>query len=59
MDRKQNVGRSPHFAGFHLAFTTYKSCRTGTSWMSIGTEVLSRNRRLFESKIAKQRYANH
>ena len=50
------MGCSPHFAGFHLTFTTSTSWGTRTRWMSIGAEVLSRNRRIFESKIAKWRY---
>ena len=50
MDIK-NAGRSPHFAGFRLTFTASTYSGTRMRWMSIGTEVLSRNRRIFESKI--------
>ena len=45
---EKNAGRSPHFAGFHLTFTTSTSLGTRTRWMSIGAEVLSRNRHIFE-----------
>ena len=53
---RTNSGRSPHFAGFRLPFTTSTYLGTRTRWMSIGAEVLSRNIRIFESKIAMWRY---
>ena len=60
MDRRKNVGCSPHFAGFHLTMWHLPhqhleepergGCPLGQKL------VLSRNRRIFESKIARRRY---
>ena len=44
---EKNAGPSPHFARY-LIVTTSTSRGTRTRWTSIGAEVLSRNRRIFE-----------
>ena len=51
MDWKK-CGRSPHFAGFHLTFTTSHLEEPERGGCLFGAEVISRNRRVFESKIA-------
>ena len=50
----KNAGRSPHYGGFHVTFTTLTSWWTGTRWMSIGAEMLIRNRHILESKTARR-----
>ena len=52
MDRK-NPGRSPHFAGFHLTFATSTSSADHIWSLPTIEEVLSRNIRISESKIAR------